>query len=47
MKKEETTLAKEKSRRLAASPTPYLDDMQKAAERLGREHSMVRYQILT
>lgn len=46
VKKEETTLAEEKSRRLAPSPTPFLDDIQKAAQRLGYEESMVRYQIL-
>ena len=46
VKKEETTLAEEKSRRLAPSPTPYLDDIEKAAQKLGYDNSMVRYQIL-
>lgn len=43
---EESTLAKEELRHLAISPTPYLDDIAKAADRLGCESSMVRYQII-
>lgn len=43
---EESTLAEEKLRHLAISPTPYLDDIAKAADRLGCESSMVRYQII-
>lgn len=43
---EESTLAKEKLRHLAIYPTPYLDDIAKAADRLGCESSMVRYQII-
>ena len=46
VKKEETTLAEEKRRRLPISPTPFSDDIAKAAQRLGYEVSMVRYQIL-
>ena len=46
VKKEETTLAEEKRRRLQISPTPYLDDIAKAAERLGYEADLIRYQIL-
>ena len=43
---EETTRAEWKHRRLAPTPTPYLDDVAKAASRLGLEESLVRYQIL-
>lgn len=39
-------MAKEKLRHLAISPTPYLTDIAKAADRLGCESSMVRYQII-
>ena len=46
VKKEETTLAEEKRRRLPISPTPYLDDIAKAAERLGYEADLIRYQIV-
>lgn len=43
---EETTRAERKLRGLAPAPTPYLDDIAKAASRLGYEESLVRYQIL-
>ena len=43
---EETTRADRKRRRLAPTPTPYLDDVAKAASRLGYPESLVRYQIL-
>ena len=33
-------------RRLPLSPTPYLDDVAKAASRLGYDESLVRYQIM-
>ena len=46
IKKEETTLAEERHRRLPISPTPYLDDVAKAAHRLGYEVDLVRYQIV-
>ena len=46
IKKEENTLAEQRSRRLALSPTPYLDDIAKAAHRLGCEVDLVRYQIV-
>lgn len=45
IKKEETTLAEERDRGLPVSPTPYLDDVAKAAYRLGYEVDLVRYQI--
>ena len=43
---EEATRAERKERRLDPTPTPYLDDVAKAASRLGYEESLVRYQIL-
>lgn len=43
---EKSTLAKEKLRHLAITPTPYLNDISRAANRLGCESSMVRYQII-
>ena len=43
---EEATKAEQKARRLALSPTPYLDDVAKAAARLGHDIDLVRYQIL-
>ena len=43
---EETTRASRQRRRLPPTPTPYLDDVAKAASRLGYEESLVRYQIL-
>ena len=43
---EESNMANEKRRHLAFSPTPYLDDIAKAAERLGCEGAMIRYQII-
>ena len=43
---EEATRAERKERRLSPAPTPYLDDVAKAASRLGYEESLVRYQIL-
>ena len=46
VKKEETLRAEEKRRRLPLSPTPYLDDIAKAATRLGHDFAIVRYQIL-
>ena len=35
-----------KRQRLSPNPTPYLDDIAKAATRLGYDESLVRYQIL-
>ena len=46
IQKEEATMEDEKRRRVPTSPTPYLDDVANAAERLGHEKSLVRYQIL-
>ena len=46
VKREETTRAEEERRRLPLSPTPYLDDIVKAATRLGHDFEIVRYQIL-
>ena len=43
---EESTMVNEKRRRLPLSPTPYLDDIAKAADRLGCEAAMMRYQII-
>ena len=43
---EESTMANEKRRRLPLSPTPYLDDIAKAADRLGYDAAMIRYQII-
>ena len=43
---EESNMANEKRRRLPLSPTPYLDDITKAADRLGCEAAMIRYQII-
>ena len=43
---EETTQAERKARRQSPIPTPYLDDIAKAATRLGYDESLVRYQIL-
>ena len=39
---EETTRAERKLRRLDPTPTPFLDDVAKAASRLGIEESLVR-----
>ena len=44
--KEESTKEEQAARRLALSPTPYLDDIAKAAARLGYDVGLVRYQIL-
>ena len=44
--KEESTKAEEEARRLALSPTPYLDDIAKATSRLGYDVDLVRYQVL-
>ena len=46
VKKEETTRVEEQRRQLPLSPTPYLDDIAKAADRLGHDFAIVRYQIL-
>ena len=46
VQKEQATLADEKRYRLPISPTPYLDDIAKAAERLGYEADLIRYQIV-
>ena len=46
IEKEEATKAEQKARRIALSPTPYLDDIAKAATRLGHDFDLVRYQIL-
>ena len=46
IKKEETTRAEEKRRRLPLSLTPCLDDIARAATRLGHDFGIVRYQIL-
>ena len=43
---EEATKAEQEARRIALSPTPYLDDVAKAAARLGHDFDLVRYQIL-
>ena len=43
---EEAPRAERKERRLSPAPTPYLDDVAKAASRLGYSESLVRYQIL-
>lgn len=43
---EEEVQAERKGRRLSPTPTPYLDDVAKAASRLGYSESLVRYQIL-
>ena len=43
---EEATKAEQETRRIAVSPTPYLDDIAKAAARLGHDFDLVRYQIL-
>ena len=45
LKKEESTLAERRARRLPIYPTPYLDDTSEAATRLGYDVSLVRYQI--
>ena len=45
IEKEERTKAQQEARRLAISPTPYLDDLTKAATRLGYDYSLIRYQI--
>lgn len=45
VRKEEETSAEDGRRRLPISPTLYLDDMAKAAHRLGYEVSLVKYQI--
>ena len=44
--KEERTKADEELRRFPVSPTPYLDDIAKAASRLGHDINLVRYQII-
>lgn len=46
VRQEEATRAKEERRRLPLSRTPYLDDIAKAAARLGHDFAIVRYQIL-
>ena len=46
VKNEEATLAEKKTRRLPISPTPYLDDIAKAAQRLGYDVGLIRYQII-
>lgn len=46
IREEEITKAEQKARRLAITPTPYLDDVVKAADRLGYDFDLVRYQIL-
>ena len=43
---EEATKAEQEARRIAPSPTPYLDDVAKAAARLGHDFDLVGYQIL-
>ena len=43
---EEDQRAERKARHLDPAPTPYLDDVAKAASRLGYSESLVRYQIL-
>ena len=40
-------LAERNAPRLSPAPTPYLDDVAKAATRLEHEESIIRYQILT
>ena len=45
VRKEEGTLAEERREGLPISATPYLDDITKAAQRLGYEVSLVKYQI--
>ncbi len=44
--KEERMKAEEVARHLPISPTPYLDDIAKAASRLGYDVGLVRFQIL-
>ena len=46
LRREESTKAEREARRLPTSPTPYLDDVAKAAARLGYDFDLVRYQIL-
>ena len=46
IEKEEATKAEQEARRIVLSPTPYLDDVAKAAARLGHDFDLVRYQIL-
>ena len=46
MREESTCKAEEETRRLALSPTLYLDDTTKAGDRLGYDAGLVRYQIL-
>ena len=46
IRNEEITKAEQKARRRAITPTPYLDDIVKAADRLGYDYDLVRYQIL-
>lgn len=46
IREEETDRDERKRRRLDPAPTPYLDEVAKAASRLGYEESLVRYQIL-
>ena len=43
---EEAIRDERKGRRLSPAPTPYLDEVAKAAGQLGYEESLVRYQIL-
>lgn len=46
IRKEQITKAEQEVRRLAITFTPYLDDAVKAADRLGYDFDLVRYQIL-
>ena len=46
IEKEEKLKAKQEARRVAVSPTPYLNDINTAATRLGYEYSLLRYQVL-
>ena len=43
---EEATIEDEKRRRVPTSPTPYLDEIAKAANGLGYQVDLIRYQIL-
>ena len=46
IQKEEATKAEQEAHRIVLSPTPYLDDVAKAAARLGHDFDLVVYQIL-
>ena len=46
IQEEESTMFDKKRRRLPLSPTPYLDEIAKAADRLGCDAAMIRYQII-